>query len=547
MRGRNLVGVLPVLAVASAAIAQTSQLVTPRPSTVRQCGPMALGDFDSDGLPDLVIGNYEYLQSSAMIAVHRNLSRQVPGLFDAGLALTAANGANLVEPADLDGDGRLDVICASGLEGAFCHVPQTLQVFLNNSPQASLLSFAASPAQSLNYKVMAIEYADFLPAAGREVALLDGCGNAVRFYAFASSPAPRFTEIANVAVGSSPIVMESADLDSDGDIDLVTGNSQSTTVLYNLGSGTFFAHHISLPASNGVAVADVDGDGRLDLALATDGSDVPVRLCRHVAVGSFLVSDLAMQGGCCAYPARVAFGDIDGDVYPDLIYCRNGVGSGLDAMVRLGTGSAPWFGPAAQFAQLASHGANASQHLAVADLDGVGGDDLVRTLPFFPSSQIEVWRNTTPQVGRPFPGSGRDFELTTVVVGLQRSLLLGGQPVKNVAVGDTVTVHIRSPRGTFVGQTAFLGAQVFPTSTLPSPTFPSLGLHFDMGRPLFMLFNGLDQPYPPPLGQGGLPAPGIYTTFVVPPGVPAALSILLQGFVFGSPGSAATDGHELRT
>jgi len=70
-----------------------------------------------------------------------------------------------------------------------------------------------------------------------------------------------------------PNMVVAKDLDGDGDIDLVTSNDSSLSVLLNNGTGTFGAatsYAISggnfQPYYGSVAVVDLDGDGKLDLA-----------------------------------------------------------------------------------------------------------------------------------------------------------------------------------------------------------------------------------------------------------------------------------------
>lgn len=81
-----------------------------------------------------------------------------------------------------------------------------------------------------------------------------------------------FEAVATLPVGESPRFATFADLDDDGDPDLVTANEDSFDValLANDGRGSF-----SCPifvqvgiAPFGVAAADLDGDARLDLAVS---------------------------------------------------------------------------------------------------------------------------------------------------------------------------------------------------------------------------------------------------------------------------------------
>ncbi|GAB5519163.1 MAG: hypothetical protein RhofKO_14140 [Rhodothermales bacterium] len=88
------------------------------------------------------------------------------------------------------------------------------------------------------------------------------------------------TTIANRAVTTSGDTMVSADLDSDGDMDVVFRHGGTTVAwLENDGTGAFTEHSIaSLGAFdddvNGLVVADIDADGDMDVLVATDAGGV---------------------------------------------------------------------------------------------------------------------------------------------------------------------------------------------------------------------------------------------------------------------------------
>jgi hypothetical protein len=78
-----------------------------------------------------------------------------------------------------------------------------------------------------------------------------------------------------VAVGSDPRHVASADLDLDGDADLVVANNDSNTVSVLVTNGTgSFALAASLPTGSfdpeGIVAVDLDGDHDADLAVAAD-------------------------------------------------------------------------------------------------------------------------------------------------------------------------------------------------------------------------------------------------------------------------------------
>ena len=124
------------------------------------------------------------------------------------------------------------------------------------------------------------------------------------------------------AVGSVPQALAVGDLDGDGKADLVVTNSESdtTSILFNMGGGTF-GTQVSYPVGTypmGVAIGDLNQDGRPDVAVANSGaigSGNTVSLLMNAGGGN-LAPEVRLAVG--KGPSSIAVADFDGDGKVDL-------------------------------------------------------------------------------------------------------------------------------------------------------------------------------------------------------------------------------------
>jgi hypothetical protein len=154
----------------------------------------------------------------------------------------------------------------------------------------------------------------------------DGRGNfaAARRAAVPLPPAPRGTLL--------------SDVDGDGDLDVALGHPDSlVSILLNDGAAGFTPSagspfRVAGPAY-GLAAADLNGDGRTDIAAATAGS---VSVLVGSGRGFVPAAGSPYAAGPGAY--RIAAGDIDEDGLPDLLASSF---EGHAVTVLLGTRSRP--------------------------------------------------------------------------------------------------------------------------------------------------------------------------------------------------------------
>ena len=177
-----------------------------------------------------------------------------------------------------------------------------------------------------------------------------------------------FSGVNNVSVGSQPRGLALADIDSDGDLDVVTANYNANTasVRLNNGTGTFSGTlDISVGSQpQSVMTSDLDGDGDLDI-LVSNGASSSVSVRFNNGAGVFSGTSEVSVG---SFPFSLTTGDVDNDGDIDLI---TGSYQSTTVSIRLNNGSGA-FGGSTNLAV-----GSQPRGVTTADLDGDNDLDLV--------------------------------------------------------------------------------------------------------------------------------------------------------------------------
>ena len=252
------------------------------------------------------------------------------------------------------------------------------------------------------------------------------------------------------------------DLDNDGDLDLVTtGALYGCRIFLNNGAGrfTFKTGVVTAQTPSGIALADVDQDGYLDM-LVSDADNATVAVCINDGTGDFIGSVTGAQNASVGpRPVGVAAGDVDGDGDLDFVTAN---ADGNSATVRLNNGSLPLLYGTAYTVAMGS-GPTA---VALADIDNDGDLDLLTTnqgTASNPTGSVSVSRNS---------GLGSFGAYSSVAVGLQPTELVladvdgdGDLDLLTANAADaTLSLRLNNGSGTFGGTT---------TVALPAGSTPS--------------------------------------------------------------------------
>lgn len=176
-----------------------------------------------------------------------------------------------------------------------------------------------------------------------------------------------------------------ADVDGDGDLDLLVGNigcsilscdGENNRLYLNDGRGNFSDATAQLPSfqdqTNAIAVGDVDGDGDLDVVIGNGYYDEQNRLLINDGSGTFVDATATQLPVSANATQSVALGDVDGDGDLDLI-CGNGYAGGEQNRLYLNDGLGTFTDVTT--AQLPS-AAEDTQGVCLLDIDGDGDLDL---------------------------------------------------------------------------------------------------------------------------------------------------------------------------
>lgn len=244
-------------------------------------------DIDGDGKADIIVGN----SASNTISVYRNISSSgsiTSGSFAAPITFVVGDGPSTIAIGDIDGDGKPDLAIAIA-GGSF----NTVSVLHNTSAIGSL-SFDSAIFFATGSGPYGAAISDIDGDGRADVIIANLIDNTISVLRNTSSVGSIGFEAQVIfAVGNGSDIVAVGDIDGDGKPDLAIGNQNDSTIsiLRNTSSpgplspGTF-STPISLfiggpPA--GIAIVDIDGDGKLDLAATNGGTDNTILVFRNIS------------------------------------------------------------------------------------------------------------------------------------------------------------------------------------------------------------------------------------------------------------------------
>jgi hypothetical protein len=192
---------------------------------------VVVADLNGDGRPDLIVAN-----NGGPGTVSVLLNTTAPGATTASFAAqqTFATGNHplSVVVADLNGDGRPDLIVANYEEDPY--TDGTVSVLLNTTaPGATTASFAAQQTFATGSGPFSVAAADVNGDGRPDLILANFDSDTVSVLLNTTAPGattPSFAAQQTFATGNGPVSVTAADVNGDGCPDLLISNASSNTV-----------------------------------------------------------------------------------------------------------------------------------------------------------------------------------------------------------------------------------------------------------------------------------------------------------------------------
>ena len=340
---------------------------------------LAMGDFNGDGKLDLVSSNF--LEQTAAVLLNNTTGSTISFAPQVSYPISKGRGPDYLSVTDFNNDGIPDII------GGISSPTSSQLVIAGNSNNAIdvLLgkgdgTFAPFPVPPLTPvgSTSPIAFAvagDFNNDGKMDVVAMAQNSTSLLFYAGhgdGTYAAPVSTALGGTYANAVGAV--TGDFNGDGVPDLAIVTNGGFAVALSLKNGSFQPLNTifkSAISAGSLAVADFNGDGKLDIATpicGSTGGPVSVHVYDGNGAGGFTDSQPVTLNYC---PSALFTSDLNGDKKPDLVSLNNsGSSSVADVILNQGQGA---------FANPKGYGLdpNGSAMLTLVDANGDGSPDLV--------------------------------------------------------------------------------------------------------------------------------------------------------------------------
>jgi hypothetical protein len=439
---------------------------------------VCLGDIDGDGKLDMVVTNY----NSKTISVFRNTS--LSGILNSSsfatkVDFTTCNSPGLTTLGDIDGDGKLDMAVINS-DSVSIYRNTSISGNINSSSFANKVDFAIG-----NY-CLGISLGDLDLDGKLDMVITNYNSNKISVFRNTSVTrnitTSSFATQVNFATENFPNNVSLGDIDGDGKLDIaITCSGTSILSIYRNtgGSGTTgFASKVDFyNGKNAISLGDMDDDGKLDMITV---SNYDIFTHKNTSTTNNISFNTWWGDSFNASASNISLGDMDGDGKLDIVVGRTDSCAGSIYKNYYDT-SLYYNG---RFEPKVNFGFGfPTNGISLGDMDGDGKLDIVSTNPS--SNAVSVYRNISNPIGPIItsftPTTGGT--LTTVnIIGSNflgvNSVKIGGTAVLSYTVNSPISITAVVANGT-TGNLSITNNDGTATSTslftyIPTPTITNI-------------------------------------------------------------------------
>ncbi|WP_437721100.1 FG-GAP-like repeat-containing protein [Sorangium sp. So ce861] len=253
-------------------------------------------------------------------------SGQVPGT---PISVSAPHNPLAPAVADVNGDGKLDVLVANAESGSLLFPSGSLSVFHGNGDATVQPELYYPGAPLSSNAVVAVDvdgdgWLDAVTVDGQTNQLLINGSISVYRNLGPSAPGTFDTPTSFTTGTPGSVHLCTGDFDNDGAADIATTSVSlnQVSVIFGNGTGSFGAPTLITIAGTGgvqssIACRDLNGDGFSDLVVTSPGT-ARLSILINQGNGSF-AAPVAYTNSASGQTAGIAFGDADGDGNIDIL------------------------------------------------------------------------------------------------------------------------------------------------------------------------------------------------------------------------------------
>jgi len=383
---------------------------------------VSIGDFNGDGKLDMAVANYG--ANTVSVLLNTTVTGATTPSFSDKTDYNTGSAPYSVSIGDFNGDDKLDMAVAN------CN-SFTVSVSLNTTATgAATPSFSDKTDFTTGGSPYSVCIGDFNGDGKLDIAVANQGDNTVSVLLNTTTPGvttPSFSTKTDFTTGSHPWTVSIGDLNGDGKLDMAVANCGDATISVLLNTTapgaatpTFSTKKDFITGANpmSVSIGDLNGDGKLDIAAAIYGSNAVSVFLNTTTPGATTPTFSARTDFTTGtMPSSVSIGDFNGDGKNDMAVANH---SSTSVSVFLNTTTigvaTPSFSDKSDF----TTGTNPVS-VSTGDFNGDGMNDIAVTN--YNSNTVSVFLNTTA------PGA------TTPSFSTKTDFTTGSSPI-SVSIGD---------------------------------------------------------------------------------------------------------------